>query len=222
MLTKKLFDYNNSRNALVRGCNMDKLQNEIDIKKWLDSEKAKRDLCGNYLFCKYCDKSLANPCASAYKKMKSDSESKPIVNKPTTSKPVNKKEKKSSKYHRLTFEDKINRADDETRQVLQEIVESIETDEIKATIYKRFMSIKYNHRLCAWISFNRKSLKVHLPLNPNSFVEYKPMNYSEIKTYLNNPYTLKLDTQRSKKAICILVNKVVKSIKEGKNTFIVN
>lgn len=201
---------------------MDKLQNEIDIKKWLDSEKAQRDLCGSYLFCKYCDKSLPNPCASAYKSMKNANAAKPSVSKPVLSKPANKKVKKSSKYYRLTFEDKINRADDETRQVLQEIVDSIETDEIKATIYKRFMSIKYNHRLCAWISFNRKSLKVHLPLNPNSFVEYKPMNYSEIKTYLNNPYTLKLDTQRSKKAICILVNKVVKCIKEGKNTFIVN
>ena len=71
----------------------------------------------------------------------------------------------------------------------------IETDEIKATIYKRFLSVKYNNRLCAWISYNRKILRVHLPLNPDSYQEYKPQNFSTMKTYKNNPYTLKLNTK---------------------------
>ena len=139
---------------------MDKLQNEIDIKKWLDSEKAQRDLCGSYLFCKYCDKSLPNPCASAYKSMKNANAAKPSVSKPVLSKPANKKVKKSSKYYRLTFEDKINRADDETRQVLQEIVDSIETDEIKDGD-----TIKYITDTVEGVYKNHENIEKHIAEN---------------------------------------------------------
>ena len=182
---------------------MESIQREIDVRKWLESEAAQRDLCGSYLFCKHCDKSLPYPCAQAYKKMQSISS--PKKNKKTSS--------KKSKYNRLTFEQKVNRAEDDTKEILQSIIDEIETDEIKATIYKRFLSVKYNNRLCAWISYNRKILRVHLPLNPDSYQEYKPQNFSTMKTYENNPYTLKLNTKRSLKAIRILINKVVKDLK---------
>jgi|GEM_PF-2372440 len=41
-------------------------QTELDVKKWLDSERAGIDTCGSYEYCAKCDKSLENPCASAY------------------------------------------------------------------------------------------------------------------------------------------------------------
>ena len=41
-------------------------QTELDVKKWLDSERAGIDTCGSYEFCAKCDKSLEYPCASAY------------------------------------------------------------------------------------------------------------------------------------------------------------
>ena len=41
-------------------------QSELDVKKWLDSERAGIDTCGSYEYCTKCDKSLENPCASAY------------------------------------------------------------------------------------------------------------------------------------------------------------
>ncbi len=40
-------------------------QKKIDYEKWLESEKKHKDMCGSYDFCKYCDKSLENPCARA-------------------------------------------------------------------------------------------------------------------------------------------------------------
>ena len=43
-------------------------QIELDVKKWLDSEKAGIDTCGSYEYCANCDKSLENPCARAYEK----------------------------------------------------------------------------------------------------------------------------------------------------------
>lgn len=44
------------------------LQGMIDLKKWYDSEVSGRDTCGSYDFCRYCDKSIQLPCATAYEK----------------------------------------------------------------------------------------------------------------------------------------------------------
>ena len=41
------------------------VQKKIDYDKWIESEKLHKDMCGSYDFCKYCDKTLKNPCASA-------------------------------------------------------------------------------------------------------------------------------------------------------------
>lgn len=47
-----------------------KKQQELDIKKWTDSEKAGYDTCGTYKYCANCDKSLENPCDKASKAAK--------------------------------------------------------------------------------------------------------------------------------------------------------
>ena len=51
--------------------NVENLQAVIDVDKIINSQKLKRDLCGEYApFCDYCDKSVHFPCAHAYVKMK--------------------------------------------------------------------------------------------------------------------------------------------------------
>ena len=51
--------------------NVENLQAVIDVDKIINSQKYKRDLCGEYApFCDYCDKSVRFPCAHAYVKMK--------------------------------------------------------------------------------------------------------------------------------------------------------
>ncbi len=51
--------------------NIENLQAVIDVDKIINSQKFKRDLCGEYApFCDYCDKSVRFPCAHAYVKMK--------------------------------------------------------------------------------------------------------------------------------------------------------
>lgn len=47
-----------------------KKQQELDIKKWNDSQNAGYDTCGTYDYCKNCDKSLENPCDKAQKASK--------------------------------------------------------------------------------------------------------------------------------------------------------
>lgn len=51
--------------------NLAKIQLVIDEDKYVNSWEEGRDLCGEYApFCEGCDKSLSNPCAVSYVKMK--------------------------------------------------------------------------------------------------------------------------------------------------------
>ena len=43
-----------------------KKQTELDVSKWLKSEEAGHDMCGEFDFCAYCDKEVENPCAKAF------------------------------------------------------------------------------------------------------------------------------------------------------------
>lgn len=44
---------------------LETLQHKLDVNKWLESEKAKKDLCGTYNYCKHCNKTNKYPCAAA-------------------------------------------------------------------------------------------------------------------------------------------------------------
>lgn len=73
-------------------------QAELDVTKWLKSEKIGRDMCGEFDFCEKCDKNLENPCAKAYdafeksKKLVANTTTKPSSGKPAaTKKPAKKK-----------------------------------------------------------------------------------------------------------------------------------
>lgn len=43
-------------------------QKRLDEEKWLKSEQAGRDVCGEFEYCKFCDKTQAHPCANALSK----------------------------------------------------------------------------------------------------------------------------------------------------------
>ncbi len=42
------------------------LQEKLDAEKWLASEKAGKDVCGEFDYCAKCDKEAQYPCAAAY------------------------------------------------------------------------------------------------------------------------------------------------------------
>jgi wobble nucleotide-excising tRNase len=44
-------------------------QQKLDIQKWVESKRNGKDMCGEYDFCQFCDKSVQYPCAKAYNKM---------------------------------------------------------------------------------------------------------------------------------------------------------
>ena len=45
-----------------------KKQQQLDVKKWVDSEIKGYDTCGEYKYCSCCNKDAAYPCAYAYDK----------------------------------------------------------------------------------------------------------------------------------------------------------
>lgn len=45
-----------------------KKQQQLDVKKWVDSEIKNYDTCGEYKYCSCCNKDAAYPCAYAYDK----------------------------------------------------------------------------------------------------------------------------------------------------------
>ncbi|MCX4362154.1 MAG: hypothetical protein OSJ74_02025 [Clostridia bacterium] len=60
-----------------------KKQQEMDIKKWNDSQRAGYDTCGTYDFCSNCDKTAENPCDKASKASKA---AKPAAKKTASKK----------------------------------------------------------------------------------------------------------------------------------------
>ncbi len=44
------------------------LQAVLEREKWMESERAMRDVCGEFPYCRCCDKGDAYPCAAAYRR----------------------------------------------------------------------------------------------------------------------------------------------------------
>ena len=167
---------------------MDKTQKEFDVEKWIESEKVNMDLCGTYPFCKYCDKSLSDPCSHAINKMKA-----------------------KRKYIHLTFEEKLEKAKDETKEKYYALIESIHSQEYKTRMNKDFVSILYKNRLYGKICLTKNLLKVYLELDPNNHPEIKHFDSSEIKSYIRTPFTLKLSTKKAFKAVILLLEEIKKN-----------
>lgn len=62
------------------------LQAKIDEEKWVASELAGRDLCGEQKYCEFCDKEAEYPCGKAMvamqKKEKAEKAEKAAAKKP--------------------------------------------------------------------------------------------------------------------------------------------
>lgn len=71
-----------------------KIQEELDLKKWYDSLKQNRDTCGEYAYCAYCQIDMENPCANAMLKSEEMAKKSAAKAKPASpkAKPAAKKE----------------------------------------------------------------------------------------------------------------------------------
>lgn len=84
-----------------------KKQQQLDVKKWVDSEIKGYDTCGEYKYCSCCNKDAAYPCAYAYdkfstiakiaKEAKEETTAKKTTSKTTAKKTTTKKTTTSKK-----------------------------------------------------------------------------------------------------------------------------
>jgi hypothetical protein len=170
------------------------LQKELDIKKWLESEQAQKDLCSTYSFCSKCDKSLENPCALAYTLFNQIQES---------CKCEEVKPAKKAKAPQLSFTEKLELAKDTTKEKYCLLCEALNEVGIKLTIFKKFVNLRKDKELIGKLSLTKNSLKLHLALDPDTYEEIPHLDYSDKKTYSDFPFTVKIT---SKKIIKLVAN----------------
>lgn len=166
---------------------MELFQEKFDIQKWIDSEKAKKDLCSTYDICKNCDKSFDRPCEKAY----------------LASKKI--------KRRVLSFKEKLDMAKNETKVRFDEIVAALDENGVKCRICKSYTSIKYKNKLIGKFTLTRSSLKCHLPIEPNMYPDVTHLDYSDKKTYVDFPFTIKVNTKKAMKNIITLTNIIIKT-----------
>lgn len=162
------------------------LQKDLDFKKWIESEKANRDLCSTYDFCKDCDKNINNPCEIAYAQFK-----------------------KKNRKKVLSFEEKLNLAKDETKEKFESLIDEIKDLEIKTRICKKHVTLRYKKILLGVITLTKNSLKIHLNADFNKYEEIPHLDYSNKKTYVLYPFAIKLTTKKAVKSSL----KILKEIK---------
>lgn len=167
------------------------LQNELDIKKWLDSEKENMDLCGTYDFCKGCNKEIEFPCAKAYQ----------VKNK--------------TKRIVLTFSEKLENAKETTIDKYEELVDYIKSLKASSRVTKKYHNFRYKKQLIVRISLTRNSLKVHLPLDPKKrkYDSITHLDMSDKKSYVDVPFGISLSSKKAMKNAKELINQVIESIK---------
>ena len=186
------------------------LQLELDIKKWIESEKIGHDLCGTYAFCEYCEKEIKYPCAEAYSLALEDEEIEEeykvaentndlLKEIKTSSKSLSELiiPKRKSKYKQLSFQEKLDKAKDETKEKYYKLKELIESNDYSFKMLRRFVVIRYTGLLCGKVTLVRNSLRFHMALNPKSYEKHTHYDFGHFKCYSHVPFTMKYETKKA-------------------------
>lgn len=206
---------------------MDKfaLQAKLDQQKWNDSVRNHRDMCGEYDYCAFCDKSVCAPCATAFEKMNEPK----IVETPAPQEAQDVTELHSSlgkkfDYDKvmakkaarksLTFAEKYALSDDivkERYSILQDALTATEkgTPKIKSRISKQCDTYRREGDIVAKITIIGTSLRINLPLDPDApeFNDGRTphVNTGHKKVYEEVPFQFKVNSKLAlKRALCLI------------------
>lgn len=206
---------------------MDKfaLQAKLDQQKWNDSVRNHRDMCGEYDYCAFCDKSVCAPCATAFEKMNEPK----IVETPAPQEEPDVTELHSSlgkkfDYDKvmakkaarksLTFAEKYALSDDivkERYSILQDALTATKkgTPKIKSRISKQCDTYRREGDIVAKITIIGTSLRINLPLDPDApeFNDGRTphVNTGHKKVYEEVPFQFKVNSKLAlKRALCLI------------------
>lgn len=160
------------------------LQNTIDIDKWLESEKVMHDKCGSYPYCKFCDKNIPYPCAEAVNKYK------------------------MHRRIRLSFVEKLAKANDEVKNAYAELCDYIISKGMKLVVSKRWVSVRKHNVTIVKMTLTGNLLKFRLSIDPNSTQfpdsKFPHLNDGDKKSYYRVPFTFKITSDLTIKRAKIL------------------
>lgn len=169
------------------------LQQQLDVQKWLDSEQAGRDMCGEYDYCAYCDKNVTDPCACAYAEMTKpqpeysvddedvDTDEDIDIDEDECEETIetclgkkfdyDKVMKKKAARKSLTFAEKYALSDDIVKERYATIKDALTTTprgtaKIKSRISKQCDTYRREGNIVAKVTIIGASLRVNLPLDP--------------------------------------------------------
>lgn len=179
--------YNSGRSdALKRSFDLfnRELQHEMDVRKWIDSEKSSKDTCGTYEYCAYCAKQEETPCANAYERMieavnaaadtavkaeETKFENESLGKKFDYDKVMEKKANRKS----LTFAEKYALSDEIVKERYA-LLKAALTDtpkgspKIKSRVSKQCDTYRRDGDIVCKITIIGSSLRMNLPLDPDA------------------------------------------------------
>lgn len=202
------------------------LQEKLDMQKWFDSETRHYDMCGDYDYCAFCDKSEQTPCANAFERMTEQAQPKQSLTPAEMTSCLGKKfdlEKvmvKKANRKSLTFAEKFALADD----ILKARYEAIKTaltapvkgaPVVKSRISKQCDTYRRKGDIVAKVTIIGSSLRINLPLDPDAaeFNDGKTphINAGHKKVYEEVPFQFKVNSKLALKRALILID-IVKSL----------
>ena len=212
---------------------MDKiaLQARLDLQKWYDSVENRRDMCGTYSYCAFCDKTLAHPCATAYEKMRQTDKERPAmpIRRPKKIvENVGARDQRSSlgkkfdygkvlKKKAARFAEKYALSGDILKDRNLKLQAALTdtphgTPKIKSRISKQCDTYRREGEIVAKITIIGTSLRINLPLDPNA-PEYNDgktphVNTGHKKVYEMVPFQFKVNSKLALKRALDLIEQV--------------
>lgn len=200
-----------------------KLQETLDIDKWLNSEKLRRDLCGEYDYCAYCENEDEFPCAYALTRMQ---EKKNLISINLPIKTINEVVATvvkfncvtSVKRHVKSFAEKLAETRNGQKENLNAIEEIFNSYGISGKMTRKYVNFRLKRKLLAVVSLNRGCLRLQLALSPIAYdnKKFPHDDYSTKKCYYKVPYSMKIQSALSIKRARKLIGDLIERINENK------
>lgn len=193
---------------------LENLQKRIDVEKWLASEQAGRDLCGEASYCAFCDKALDFPCARALfreRGITEEIEAEAAVSSDTQSAieaalSVDRAEEKLCEYdyvvrYRRSFKSKLIQSEkvQEFYSALKNAILGYAGIKCRTSFY--YESFRVGKALFARMHVSGKTLCLYLALLPEQYDSgvYRFEDVSDKKSYKLIPMKLKISSMRAVK-----------------------
>lgn len=211
------------------------LQQEIDVEKWLASEQAGRDLCGEATYCTYCDKTLTDPCARSSlieqaekaaegREVDDSSEAKEEVKPSIDEKAVEATvEVARPGYEQVTRYRRSLKSKLIQNEAAQGYYNALKNeflgyDGVRSRISFNYETFRKGKKLLAKFVISGKTLSVYLALSPEEFEEskYRYEDVSEKKSYAETPMRVKITSKRASKHCAELIGIVCEREESGK------